>query len=153
MSFALFNIMEGKDVINAILAHECINAAQLCQQIGLVGSKTQALYDTLRGKTQKVSPRIANLIRAAKPMYRLEWLLTGDGDMLDESIGSTATVLRDKQAEQVDSLTIINHLININAQKDEEIRELRKAYEHLASAFEKLANRHMFSENEIKKSI
>ncbi len=145
--------MEGKDVINAILAHECINAAQLCQQIGLVGSKTQALYDTLRGKTQKVSPRIANLIRAAKPMYRLEWLLTGDGDMLDESIGSTATVLRDKQAEQVDSLTIINHLININAQKDEEIRELRKAYEHLASAFEKLVNGHMFSENEIKKSI
>ena len=32
--------MEGKDVINAILAHECISAAQLCQQIGLVGSNT-----------------------------------------------------------------------------------------------------------------
>ena len=46
--------MEGKDILNAILAHESINAAQLCQQIGLVGSKTQALYDTLRGKTQKV---------------------------------------------------------------------------------------------------
>lgn len=145
--------MEGKDVINAILAHECINAAQLCQQIGLVGSKTQALYDTLRGKTQKVSPRIANLIRAVKPMYRLEWLLTGDGDMLDESIGSSTTVLRDKPAEQVDSLTIINHLININAQKDDEIRELRKAYEHLASAFDKLASCHVFSESEINKSI
>lgn len=148
--------MEGKDVINAILAHECINTAQLCQQIGLVGSKTQALYDILRGKTQKVSPRIANLIRASKPMYRLEWLLTGDGDMLDESIGSSAAVLRNKQAEQVDSLTIINHLININAQKDEalrELRELRKAYEHLASAFEKLASGHIFSESEIKKSI
>lgn len=45
--------MEGKDILNAILAHESINAAQLCQQIGLVGSKTQALYDTLRGKTQR----------------------------------------------------------------------------------------------------
>lgn len=149
MSFALFNIMEGKDILNAILAHEGINAAQLCQQIGLVGSKTQALYDTLRGKTQKVSPRIANIIRAAKPMYRLEWLLTGDGEMLDET-------LRDKPAEQVDSLTIINHLININAQKDEEIREireLRKAYDRLASAFERLASGHVFSESEIKKSI
>ena len=149
MSFALFNIMEGKDILNAILAHESINAAQLCQQIGLVGSKTQALYDTLRGKTQKVSPRIANIIRAAKPMYRLEWLLTGDGEMLDET-------LRDKPAEQVDSLTIINHLININAQKDEEIREireLRKAYDRLASAFERLASGHVFSESEIKKSI
>lgn len=141
--------MEGKDILNAILAHEGINAAQLCQQIGLVGSKTQALYDTLRGKTQKVSPRIANIIRAAKPMYRLEWLLTGDGEMLDET-------LRDKPAEQVDSLTIINHLININAQKDEEIREireLRKAYDRLASAFERLASGHVFSESEIKKSI
>lgn len=145
--------MEGKDVLNAILAHECISAAQLCQQIGLEGSKTQALYDTLRGKTKKVSPRIANLIRATKPMYRLEWLLTGEGEMLDESIGATSTVLRNKPAEQVDSLTIINHLININAQKDEEIRELRRAYEHLANAFEKLASGHVFSESEIKKSI
>lgn len=145
--------MEGKDILNAILAHEGINAAQLCQQIGLVGSKTQALYDTLRGKTQKVSPRIANIIRAAKPMYRLEWLLTGDGEMLDETFGLMTTVLRDKPAEQVDSLTIINHLININAQKDEEIRELRKAYDRLASAFERLASGHVFSESEIKKSI
>lgn len=145
--------MDGKDILNAIIEHEGITAAQLCQQIGLVGNKTQALYDTLRGKTQKVSPRIANLIRATKPMYRLEWLLTGEGDMLDNSICPTTTVLRNKSAEQVDSLTIINHLININAQKDEEIRELRKAYEHLASAFEKLANGHIFSESEIKKSI
>lgn len=144
--------MEGKDILNAILANEGITAAQLCQQIGLLGSKTQALYDTLRGKTQKVSPRIANLIRAAKPMYRLEWLLTGDGDMLDESIGSSTAVLCNKPAEQVDSLTIINHLININAQKDEEIRELRKAYEHLANAFEKLANEPFYTELK-KKSI
>lgn len=151
--FIFFNFMEGKEILNAIIEHEGITAAQLCQQIGLVGNKTQALYDTLRGKTLKVSPRIANLIRAAKPMYRLEWLLTGDGDMLDESIGSYATVLRDRPAEQVDSLTIINHLININAQKDEEIRELRKAFEHLASAFEKLAGGHVFSEREIRNSI
>lgn len=144
--------MEGKDILNAILANEGITAAQLCQQIGLLGSKTQALYDTLRGKTQKVSPRIANLIRAAKPMYRLEWLLTGDGDMLDESIGSSTAVLRDKPSEQVDSLTIINHLININAQKDDEIRELRKAYEHLANIFEKLANGSFATELK-KKSI
>ena len=63
------------------------------------------------------------------------------------------TVLRDKPAEQVDSLTIINHLIHINAQKDEEIRELRKVYDRLASAFERLASGHVFSESEIKKSI
>lgn len=144
--------MEGKDILNAILANEGITAAQLCQQIGLLGSKAQALYDTLRGKTQKVSPRIANLIRAAKPMYRLEWLLTGDGDMLDKSIGTSTAILRDKPSEQVDSLTIINHLININAQKDDEIRELRKAYEHLANTFEKLANGSFATELK-KKSI
>ena len=52
----------------------------------------------------------------------------------------TLSIKAEKPNEQIDSLSVINHLIEINAQKDVEIRELRQAYEHLARCFEKLAN-------------
>lgn len=131
--------MDGKDIISAVLAQENKNASQFCAEIGLDGRKSQALYDVLRGKTKKVSARMANLIHTAKPMYNLDWLLTGEGRMLNEDIPASS-IRTEKPNEQVDSLTVINRLIEINAQKDAEIRELRQAYEHLARCFEKLAN-------------
>ena len=129
--------MTAKETINAILLQENITGAQLAKDIGL--SRPQAVYDIINGKVLKVSSRMANLIHSAKPMYSLDWLLTGEGNMLNADI-SAATIKTEKPNEQVDSLTVINRLIEINAQKDAEIRELRQAYEHLARCFEKLAN-------------
>lgn len=132
--------MDGKDIISAILAQENKNASQFCIEIGLEGSKAQALYDVLRGKTKKVSARIANLIHSAKPMYNLDWLLTGEGEMLNTDIPAEHIKI-ERPNERIDSLSVINRLIEINSQKDAEIKELRQAYEHLAQCFEKLVNR------------
>lgn len=129
--------MTAKETINAILLQENITGAQLAKDIGL--SRPQAVYDIINGKVLKVSARMANLIHSAKPMYNLDWLLTGDGEMLNTDIPA-ASIRTERPNEQVDSLTVINRLIEINAQKDAEIRELRQAYEHLARCFEKLAN-------------
>ena len=131
--------MDGKDIISAILAQENKNASQFCTEIGLDGRKSQALYDVLRGKTKKVSARMANLIHTVKPMYNIDWLLTGEGNMLNDDIPATS-IRAEKPNEPIDSLSVINRLIEINAQKDVEIRELRQAYEHLVRCFEKLAN-------------
>ena len=65
--------------------------------------------------------------------------LTGEGDMLNADIPATS-IKAEKPNEQIDSLSVINRLIEINSQKDAEIRELRQAYEHLARCFEKLVN-------------
>lgn len=132
-------MMDGKDIISAILAQENKNASQFCSEIGLEGCKSQALYDVLRGKTKKVSARIANLIHSAKPMYNIDWLLTGEGNMLNADINASSIRI-ERPKEQIDSLSVISRLIEINSKKDEEIRELRQAYEHLAQCFEKLAN-------------
>ena len=124
--------MDGKEIINSILLQENKTVSQLCEEIGLDGGKAHALYDILRGKTKRVSARMANLIHNAKPMYNLNWLLTGEGEMLNGDISAT-TIKKEKPNEQIDSLTVINRLIEINAQKDLEIRKLRQAYEQLAN--------------------
>ena len=112
--------MTAKETINAILLQENITASQLAKDIGL--SRPQAVYDILNGKVLKVSARMANLIHTAKPMYSIDWLLTGEGNMLNSDI-SASSIRTEKPNEQVDSLTVINRLIEINAQKDVEIRE------------------------------
>lgn len=129
--------MTAKETINAILLQENITGSQLAKDIGL--TRPQAVYDILNGKVLKVSARMANLIHSAKPMYNLDWLLTGEGKMLNGDIPATS-IKTERPNEQLDSLSVINRLIEINAQKDAEIRELRQAYEHLARCFEKLAN-------------
>lgn len=73
--------MNGKDVINAILKREGISASDLATDIGM--KRPQAIYDILNGKTKNVSKTMAMKIIAAKPMYREEWLTTGEGPMLD----------------------------------------------------------------------
>lgn len=128
--------MTPAEIINAILANENITASQLAEDIGM--SRPQGIYDILKGKVKNVSSRMANLIHNAKPMYRKEWLLTGMGEMLDDNIPAKQIT---KANEQIDALSVINQLININSHKDEEIRELRVAYERLASALEKLASK------------
>lgn len=129
--------MTAKETINAILLQENITGAQLAKDIGL--SRPQAVYDILNGKVIKVSARMANLIHSAKPIYNLDWLLTGEGVMLDKNIPAPS-IKRDAPNEPVDSLTVISRLVEMNAKKDEELRELRIAYEHLARCYEKLAN-------------
>ena len=59
--------------------------------------------------------------------------------MLNADIPAVS-IKSEKPNEQIDSLSVINRLIEINANKDVEIRNLRQAYEHLARCFEKLAN-------------
>ncbi len=129
--------MTAKEIINSILLQENITGSQLAKDIGL--TRPQAIYDILSGKVLKVSARMANLIHTAKPMYNINWLLTGDGDMLNADI-SASSIRTERPHEPIDSLSVINRLIEINSQKDTEIRELRQAYEHLARCFEKLVN-------------
>lgn len=127
--------MTPVEIIDAILSNENITAAKLSSDIGL--SRPQSIYDIQSGKVKNISLRIVNLIHNAKPIYRKEWLMTGEGEMLDSSI-EASTIIR--KNEPVDSISVISRLVEINAKKDEELRELRKAYEILAAAFERLAN-------------
>lgn len=120
--------MRGQEIIKAILENEKITAAKLGKDLGL--DRPQAIYDILNGKTMRISKKMAALINKAYPKYTLKWLLGEDADV---------TTAEQKQAD-TSPLATINRLIEINAQKDAELHELRLQYEHLVECFEKLVN-------------
>lgn len=127
--------MSAAEIIQAILENEGIGPTQLAKDIGI--GRPQAIYDIINGKVKTVTPKMADKIKAAKPIYSRSWLVSGVGQMLDvDGVDEVRT-----PAIPTDSMTIINRLIEINAQKDEELRELRQQLAHLTECFQKLADR------------
>lgn len=71
--------MSTKEIIDSILEHEGISASSFAKEIGI--HPTQ-IYDLQSGKTKKISATVGNKIISVYPNYNLQWLLTGEGEML-----------------------------------------------------------------------
>lgn len=130
--------MTAKETINAILLQENITGAQLAKDIGL--SRPQAIYDIINGKVAKVSARMANLIHSAKPMYSIDWLLTGEGNMINAEMPGSSISKKYKH-DNVDALSVINSLIQQNVKMDDEICNLRLAIERLTCDVQRLVDK------------
>lgn len=70
--------MNGKEVINMILANESIKAATFARKIGVTPPQ---IYDLQKGKIKGISSKIADKIIAIYPKYNKTWLITGMGEM------------------------------------------------------------------------
>lgn len=113
--------MTGKNVIEAILKRERITPSQLAKDIG--EPRPQAIYDIVNGKTKNVSKAMAMKIKAAKPVYNEEWLLTGEGEMLDTEYTENDSVpQKSMQSEVVALLHRIDKLLEMH-EKDMECME------------------------------
>ena len=77
--------MTPKEILESILKNEEINYAQLAKAMGL--SRVQPLYDIRDGKVKRISENYASKIMASYPQYSRIWLLTGEGEMLNNRIG------------------------------------------------------------------
>lgn len=130
--------MGAKEVIGAILDHENITAAQLAKDIGL--QRPQSIYDILSGKTASISPRMARNIHEAKPIYNPDWLVTGNGNMLNEDIPASA-IRTTKINEKTDALSVISHLVEVNCKLEREIELLRMAFQELSKHLETLISK------------
>lgn len=75
-------LLVGNRVINSILENEDIKAATFAKQIGAVPNQ---IYDIIKGKIQRVSIAMADKILSVYPEYNKTWLLTGEGNMLNET--------------------------------------------------------------------
>lgn len=131
--------MNAKDVINTILIKENITGAKLAKDIGM--NRAQAIYDIQSGKVMRISLRMANRIHDAKPQYRLDWLLTGSGDMYDGDYQPKEYPVSAENTQTIDPMSVINKLVESNTKKDEELQRLRQAYERMAESLERLANK------------
>ena len=80
--------MSGSKVINMILEREGLKAGTFAKVIGIT---TAQVYDLQKGKVQKISPKVAEKILKIYPFYSYSWLLTGEGDMLLNTIPTEKT--------------------------------------------------------------
>ena len=124
--------MTGKDVINAILKREGITASDLATDIGM--KRPQAIYDILNGKTKNVTKTMAMKIKSAKPIYSEDWLLTGEGVMLDtEYTENTSQPQVSMQSEVVALLHRIDKLLEMHEKDMERIDNQSKQIDRLLS--------------------
>lgn len=66
--------------IDKLLEESKLNAPSFARAIGC--STPQAIYDLLSGKTKSLSPSMQHKILSYMPEVNLQWLLTGEGEML-----------------------------------------------------------------------
>ncbi|WP_286335314.1 LexA family transcriptional regulator [Bacteroides caecimuris] len=72
--------MATKDIIAKLLVHENLSASAFAKSIGITPTQ---IYDLQSGKIKKISANIGSKIVETYPHYRLSWLLTGEGEMLN----------------------------------------------------------------------
>ena len=68
--------MDAKVILEQLLDNLQINGTTLCSVLGIPDSR---IKDIRRGKTQKISPSLANKIVENFPHINKLWLLTGEG--------------------------------------------------------------------------
>ena len=85
--------MNGRDIINNVLKYTGLTPSIFAKKLG--EKRPQRIYDIQNGKTKKLSPEIADKIVSVFPAINRTWLLTGEGDMLNEST-TTTTFNEDK---------------------------------------------------------
>lgn len=71
--------------IDKLLEESKLNAPSFARAIGC--STPQAIYDLLSGKTKSLSPSMQHKILSYMPEVNLQWLLTGEGEMLKPTEG------------------------------------------------------------------
>lgn len=74
--------MTGGEIINKVLDELDIKAPTFAEQIGVL---YQRIFDLQKGKTKKISSQLANSIIKTYPQFKLSWLLTGEGEMLNNA--------------------------------------------------------------------
>ena len=120
-----------KQRLSSYIRYKGMSNSQFCKAIGVSSAYISSMRQSISNdKTQSIALNFPDL--------NITWLLTGEGEMLDYT-ADTDIVATERQERGTDAMDVINRLVEINAQKDEELRKLRTAYEHLARCFEKLA--------------
>ena len=107
----------GKEVIALILKELGIKAPTFANSIGV---KYQRILDIQNGKTKKVSPIVANAIVEKYPQFNRIWLMTGEGEMLKNSV-PTRRKIPVYDAESIGGLNNTVANMDGNAKVSEEI--------------------------------
>lgn len=114
---------KGNEIIEQILQYLDVKAPTFAEEIGV---KYQRIFDIQQGKTKKVSADVANLVVARYPEFSIEWLLTGEGEMLKENkkINTQSAVSND--------VTMSREIFDLLKNQSETILSQQRTIEKLA---------------------
>lgn len=82
--------MNAAQRLEAILNYYGINAKSLSEKCGY--GRPQGIYDVQNGKTKEISTTMANKILSVFPELNRVWLLTGEGNMINERNNSHGNI-------------------------------------------------------------
>ena len=86
--------------------------------VALQMKNAQVFYDLQKGKVQNISAKLANKIILVYPEINIEWLLTGEGQMINQSRQSASNTLPD------DAMQVFLNMSNTIVRQEENISKL-----------------------------
>ena len=144
--------MTGADILDKLLNYTGLNVNQFSEKIGL--QRPQALYDIQKGKTRSISANMASRIVSVFPVISKSWLLTGEGEMLKNSLhkpdesstshdwknnnvfneGEAWEVIRNQAASLKERDDMISRMISISERSLVQVERAMAHYDKLFSA-------------------
>lgn len=91
-------MLTGQNKINLILDHVGIKAPTFAKHIGV---KYQRILDIQNGKVKNISAEVASRIIDVYPQFNIEWLLTGEGEMLNSETKEPNSNEEDMQMKEL----------------------------------------------------
>ena len=91
-------MLTGQNKINLILDHVGIKARTFAKHVGV---KYQRILDIQNGKVKNISAEVASRIIDVYPQFNIEWLLTGEGEMLNSETKEPNSNEEDMQMKEL----------------------------------------------------
>lgn len=111
--------ISAKEIIECILRSKNITAKSLSEKMGL--DRPQAIYDIQKLKTKNITSKMADKIISVYPDINRSWLLTGEGDMLNENNRNGVVSINQSQIHDYPSGTPV---LDIDVTCGREFRDL-----------------------------
>lgn len=122
------NMVNSAEILKILIESKNINYSQLAKSLKIL---PQNLYDIKSGKA-KLSRRLADLIVTVYPDISRSWLLTGEGNMLNEEMQDpkpeyTKTPTNKDLQENIDKLSEkVDKMMDIMMERFNQMEDLNK---------------------------
>lgn len=129
--------MSNKEIFEEIMQRENINYVEFGKRIGIKGKPT-TLYDIRDGKIKSITPKMADKILAAFPHYNRAWLLSGEGNILADSVRQTNQSGDNIHGRHVTVNKTEKDYIDIIKKQAEQLSKSQSHIDHLLSIIDRL---------------
>lgn len=114
--------------INALLDYSGMNMSKFSRYVGF--KTPQAIRELKAGNTKSLSDDAKTKLLIAFPNLNEQWLLTGEGEMLNESAHRALIDVKDVEDSFNDS-AVLKEFLDIIKNKDKQIEELNNRVRQL----------------------